>query len=123
MTPNLKRFLLFFFNSLEAFIWLIALIVLATASITGTHFTLCPLNNAGFQYCPGCGLGHSITMIFHGQFIESLHMHPFGFPAIGLLSWRIVSVFRNSVRVYRSGIPVNYNANPQQINNIPTNIN
>jgi hypothetical protein len=123
MTSILKRFLLFFFNSLEALIWLVALTALATVSISGTHFTLCPLSNLGFQYCPGCGLGHSISMIFHGQFIESLQMHPFGFPAIGLLSWRIVSVFRNSMRVYHSGLAVNFNVNPQQINNIPTNIN
>lgn len=101
MKPGLRRYLLFSFNSLEAIIWLTALILLAATGNTGTHYTLCPLKYFGFEFCPGCGLGRSIALILHGQFIGSLRMHPLGFPALALLLWRIISVFTNAFRLSR----------------------
>jgi hypothetical protein len=101
MNNHFRAILLFMFNSLEAIIWLAALTALATAPPSDSHFTLCPLKNAGFQFCPGCGLGHSITLIFHGDFASSIQMHPLGFIALGILSWRIVTVFRNSMQLLK----------------------
>ncbi len=109
MSKHFRTILLFLFNNSEAIIWLVALVSLATAPLTDGHFTLCPLKNAGFQYCPGCGLGHSITLIFHGNFAASIQMHPFGFLALGIIGWRIVAVFKNSLTLLKTGI----NENPQ----------
>jgi hypothetical protein len=42
---------------LEAAIWIGALLYLAILHTPGeTHFTICPINNLGFDFCPGCGL-------------------------------------------------------------------
>lgn len=80
---------------LEACIWLVALGLLALWQPgTDAHFSLCPLNAAGFEHCPGCGLGRSISHLFHGNLSESLKMHWLGIPATAMLSWRIISVFR-----------------------------
>lgn len=43
----------------------------------------------GFQFCPGCGLGHSISYLFHGQVQDSLNAHPLGILALPVISFRI----------------------------------
>ncbi|MFZ2323065.1 MAG: DUF2752 domain-containing protein [Ignavibacteriaceae bacterium] len=83
---------------LEATIWIIGLLYLAFFSpIDQTHFTICPLKNAGIDFCPGCGLGHSITQIFHGNFIQSLNTHPLGFFAISVITHRIYFLIKKNI--------------------------
>jgi hypothetical protein len=84
------RFLRF---NLEAFIWLTALILLAFMNPENTQQTLCLWHHTGFDSCPGCGLGHSISAAFHGKILESFNFHPFGLFAILILVLRIVRVF------------------------------
>ena len=89
-----------FFNSLnlEALFWLTALLFLAVLPSTGTaHFTICPAANLGIDWCPGCGLGSSISLFFNGKFIESALMHPFGIPAVLILSARIISLVEENI--------------------------
>jgi len=77
---------------LEACVWLMALIMLAITDPTLHHFTLCPLANLGFEFCPGCGLGRSISFLLHGEFAKSMAMHPMGIFALMVLLYRIVSL-------------------------------
>lgn len=58
----------------EAICWLGALVLLALADINAFHFSLCPLKNAGPVFCPGCGLGRSITLFFHGDIAASIQL-------------------------------------------------
>lgn len=96
MTIDLLKAPKFLSHNLEAFIW-IAVIIYFTASTVNfdNHFTLCPLSMAGFEHCPGCGLGRSLVLLLHGKVVESIHMHPLGIFALGLFVARIVTVFRN----------------------------
>jgi hypothetical protein len=57
------------------------------------HFTFCPLASAGLHWCPGCGLGRAITLIFHGSLRESLKYHWLGIPAVLIISYRIVTLW------------------------------
>ena len=83
----------------EAMIWLIALLALAIYSpINDVHITICPLALAGFEHCPGCGLGRSISYFLHGNLNASFHAHWLGIPATFLLSWRIISVFHKIIK-------------------------
>ncbi len=77
---------------LEAIIWTLALIALALYRPTETHITLCPLANLGFDFCPGCGLGRSISFLFHGDIKLSYEAHPLGIFAVIVLSFRIVKL-------------------------------
>lgn len=90
----------------EAIIWVTGLILLATLDTGGNHLSLCPLKNAGYEFCPGCGLGTSISRVFHGEFYASLQAHPLGIFAVVILSFRIVNLtklyFRNYGKSYRS---------------------
>lgn len=83
----------------EALIWASGLIALAMSS-SETHFTLCPLQNAGLEFCPGCGLGRSIGLFFRGQFQASLQAHPLGIFAVIVLSFRIVNLTKLYIRNY-----------------------
>src|SRR5690606_17432501 len=79
----------------EAIIWLGGLLALALWRPEGeSHFTLCPLRNAGFDFCPGCGLGHSISFLFRGELVHSISAHPLGIFAVIVLSYRIVQLTR-----------------------------
>ncbi|MFN0255898.1 DUF2752 domain-containing protein [Pedobacter ureilyticus] len=73
----------------EIVFWVLALTLLATANPHEHHFTLCPLANLGFEWCPGCGLGRSIAAIFNADFHASFRQHWFGIPALLIILYRI----------------------------------
>lgn len=95
--PFLKHF------PLEAVAWLTALIFLAVyAPSRDTHFTLCPLATRGLDFCPGCGLGRSISCLFHGQVMESFNAHPLGIFAVIVLTLRITRLINKHLTTYGS---------------------
>jgi hypothetical protein len=88
----------------EAIIWFAALLSLAITNVDShPHFTLCPLALAGFDWCPGCGLGRSISLFFHGKLSDSFAMHPLGVFAAFVLSVRIVKLSRQFIKDYGKG--------------------
>lgn len=97
---NIKKY--FDLIGFEALIWITGLIYLAFLSpVDQTHFTICPLANAGFEYCPGCGLGHSITQFFHGKFIQSFNTHPLGFFALIIIIYRTFTIIKNNITNFK----------------------
>lgn len=75
----------------EAAAWLMAFTGLAMYQPqSDSHISLCPLANLGFTFCPGCGLGRSISSLFHGEIMQSLSLHPLGIFAVIVLSFRII---------------------------------
>ncbi|WP_442589640.1 DUF2752 domain-containing protein [Pedobacter sp. AW31-3R] len=90
----------------ELILWIAALIFLALDSPQSQqhshHFTLCPLANMGISWCPGCGLGRSITQLFQGNLEESFHHHWLGLPAVLIIGYRIVSLLRNQIKRRRN---------------------
>lgn len=74
---------------LELLFWSCALVLLATSNANEHHFTLCPLANLGFEWCPGCGLGRAITALFHGEVLASIKHHWLGIPALALMLKRM----------------------------------
>ena len=82
--------------NIELIFWIGGLTWLALINPLETHFTLCPVKNLGFSFCPGCGLGHSISFIFKGQIKESFHHHPLGIFALIVILIRIFRLVRNS---------------------------
>jgi hypothetical protein len=84
----------------EALIWLSGLLVLAFPDTSSNHFSLCPLNNAGLDFCPGCGLGKSINLLFRGELSKSFDSHPLGIFAVIVLSFRIVNLTKQYLQNY-----------------------
>ena len=82
----------------EALIWLAGLVCLALLDPhAAQHYTICPLASAGFDFCPGCGLGRSITLLFHGMPAESFKAHPLGLFAVAVLIQRIYSLTKTTL--------------------------
>ena len=54
----------------------------------------------GFKWCPGCGIGHSIAWLLHGNIKNSLHAHWLGIPALVLIVYRIVVLIKDNVLGY-----------------------
>ena len=90
-----RLFQLIILIGLEGFIWIVALVYLAFFNNPfQSHFTICPLSNAGFEHCPGCGLGNSVSFLFNGHLSESLDTHLLGIPAIIIIVYRIYSIIK-----------------------------
>ncbi len=85
-------------NNLELLVWLTGLMYLILIDLSKNHFSFCPLNQMGFDWCPGCGLGMSISLIFHFEFAESLKVHPLGFFALIIIVFRIIQLIKNQWR-------------------------
>jgi hypothetical protein len=74
----------------ELVFWIAGLTCLAFTNPTGqAHFSLCPLKLLGFKWCPGCGLGHSISFLFRGDIKSSFQAHWLGIPALIIILYRI----------------------------------
>ncbi len=82
----------------EAWVWVLGLLFLALQDPhAAQHFTICPLANMGWDFCPGCGLGRSITLLFHGMPAASFKAHPLGFFAVAVLIHRIYSLTKTTL--------------------------
>ncbi|MBC7936899.1 MAG: DUF2752 domain-containing protein [Rhizobacter sp.] len=64
------------------------------------HYSLCFFKWMGFSFCPGCGLGHSISWLFHGNIGKSFSEHPLGIFAVGILIHRIYKIIKNKPSLF-----------------------
>jgi Protein of unknown function (DUF2752) len=85
-----KKIKLKFNGYFELFFWTSGLILLAIMPPgPDVHYSFCVFKMMGFNFCPGCGLGHSISYLFHGDIQSSLEAHPLGPFAIVIILFRI----------------------------------
>jgi len=74
------------------FEWIVlftGLILLALMDPAKPGFSFCLFDAAGI-FCPGEGLGKSISYIFRGMWDKAWASHPAGFLALPVLSFRII---------------------------------
>ncbi|WP_410688354.1 DUF2752 domain-containing protein [Chitinophaga filiformis] len=81
--------------NIELIMWPTALLLLffMHPSPTG-EASLCILKRIGIPWCPGCGLGHSIHYLLHGEWRASLKSHPLGPFALLILTYRTFQLAR-----------------------------
>jgi hypothetical protein len=81
---------------MELLFWIGALIGIFLIDPYGPqHFTLCPLDNLGFNWCPGCGLGRAMSLLTKGDIQASWSMHPLAMFAFAVILYRIIQLIRN----------------------------
>lgn len=73
----------------ELLFWIAAIISLALSNPTLPHYSLCIFRFLGWEHCPGCGLGHAIAFLLHGNIASSWHSHPLGGFAVIVIFNRI----------------------------------
>jgi hypothetical protein len=81
----------------ELMAWLGGLFLLALSNPALHHYTLCPFANLGISWCPGCGLGRSISALFHFEFARSFRYHWFGIPAFFILLHRVWQLSKKTI--------------------------
>jgi hypothetical protein len=58
------------------------------------HFNFCLARFFGFEHCPGCGLGRSISYFLHGEVVASLKTHPLGIATVLILIARFYKLLK-----------------------------
>jgi len=87
--------------------WVSALILLALMDpCTSPHYSFCIFKFLGFRYCPGCGIGHSISYLFRGDFRASFSAHPLGIFALAVIIYRIYKL--STIHIFSHLKKVNY---------------
>lgn len=66
----------------------------------GSGQSFCLLKRMDITWCPGCGLGHSINYLLHGQWRASLESHPLGAFATAVLVYRIWQLGRQQLQTF-----------------------
>ena len=89
--------------------WVSAILLLALMDpATNTHYSFCFFKFLGINFCPGCGLGHSISYLFHGDLKQSFNSHPLGFFAVAVIFYRIYQLislhFISKIKSYNYGV-------------------
>jgi len=92
---NLPLELIFWIGSLAA--------VLLLDPQGGSHLSLCPLSQLGIEWCPGCGLGRSMSLLARGQFQASWTMHPLALLAYVVIISRIWQLIKNVKTTHNYG--------------------
>lgn len=80
--------------NIELVVWVTGLIYLAIIHPGADSASFCLAKMAGFSGCPGCGLGASITHLFHGEWLESWNSHKLGALVLVALVLRIIQIIK-----------------------------
>lgn len=81
--------------------WVLGLVLLALLDPHAGLPSFCVSKLAGLGECPGCGLGRSISHLFHGELRESWENHKLGAPVLLMLLWRIGKLARDQYYTFR----------------------
>lgn len=87
-----------FYLHTEILIWTTALVLAYFADPANHHMTLCPIAALGFEHCPGCGLGRSMSLLMHGDWKGSLAMHPLGWFGLSVIVFRIYTLIKKTLK-------------------------
>ncbi|MFA5831888.1 MAG: DUF2752 domain-containing protein [Bacteroidota bacterium] len=87
---------------IELICWCTALLFLFLFNpMIASSFSFCLLHNAGLSFCPGCGLGRSISFLLHGDISSSFRTHLLGIPAVIVLMYRIMQLILHVKRYHQ----------------------
>lgn len=76
-------------NNVELLFWITGLLLLFFTDMKDPSRSLCIFRLAGFEGCPGCGIGHAIHDALHFNFKSSFSAHFMGIPAVLIILHRI----------------------------------
>jgi len=85
--------------------WVCGILAVAVADPTAPALLqTCLLKAVGFQYCPGCGLGHAVAYLARGEILLSIQSHPFAPIVVGVLLHRVVTLCRQIRRQQNNSV-------------------
>jgi TM2 domain-containing membrane protein YozV len=79
--------------NIELIFFIAGLIYLAIINpFSCNHLHFCIFGYLGLDFCPGCGLGRSVSFLLHGCLLESISEHPLGVVGLVLILNRIYTL-------------------------------
>ena len=60
----------------------------------GNYPSLCLFHALGIDFCPGCGLGRALALLYRGDIAASFLTHPLAIVFVAIISLRIVTLIR-----------------------------
>jgi hypothetical protein len=82
-------------TNLELMFWISSLVYLSVINPnSNSNYSFCIYKFLGFKWCPGCGIGKSISFLIHGNISESFKSHWFGFFALLIILKRIIGILK-----------------------------
>ena len=88
----------------ELLLWPLALVVLTVMQPERPYVSFCPLKWIGVPFCPGCGLGRSVSYLLHGNFSASWQLHKLGLPALLILGHRSITLAIDQYKTIKTPI-------------------
>src|SRR6056297_247774 len=85
-------------NHSEWLVFSLGLVLLAMMSPENSGHSLCLFEWVGIDFCPGDGLGHSISYTFRGNIQAALESHFAGPAAVVILILRIVFIWKDMIK-------------------------
>lgn len=82
-------------------VWISSLVYLAGIDPNATHMSLCVFKWMGIAWCPGCGVGHSISYLLHGEWLSSWNAHWLGGLGLMVLLHRMMELLRIEISKYK----------------------
>ncbi|HQV00636.1 MAG: DUF2752 domain-containing protein [Bacteroidia bacterium] len=73
----------------ELIVWIVVITYLGFLNPYQETTSLCAFGWLGLTWCPGCGIGHSISFALHGNISASFESHYLGIIALIILLHRI----------------------------------
>lgn len=95
----------FIHKHIEWFVFTTGLVLLALMSPQNTGTSFCFFDLAGIEFCPGEGLGHSISHTFRGDIASAFSAHFAGPFAVIILIGRILYLWKNILPPTKSKNP------------------
>lgn len=68
----------------------------------------CLFHSLGINFCPGCGLGRALALLYRGDLAASFMTHPLAILFVAIIGSRIVTLIRMSVENSNHRIGVNH---------------
>ncbi|MFA8299579.1 MAG: DUF2752 domain-containing protein [Hyphomicrobiales bacterium] len=95
------RYIRYIKSNIELLFWAISLIALALMNPDVEGISLCPFTMLTGYKCFGCGLGHSISYLLHGEAGKSVAAHWLGpLVVLGIIT-RIYTLVRLKIIIRR----------------------
>jgi len=95
-----NNFIKFYYEfPIEAIIWIVGLGLLAIYNpVDNQHMSFCFFAQLGIKFCPGCGLGRSVSLLLDGEIVRSFQVHPLGIFAFLTLTHRIYYLIKKYLK-------------------------
>jgi len=89
---------------IELIVWITSIFYFALINPEEQHISLCLFKRIGLPWCPGCGIGHAISFLLHGEITRSFQVHPLGLFALLVLVARIINLIKMEYTKYTGRI-------------------